>query len=206
MPLDTLTIYPDIPDPNLGLELHSLPGVHERSNVGRAALHLIQNGLIRPSTYMADIGCGKGCIGLLLATKDQVQNVLLTDKCKTSLSVARDNATANNLGGKCQFSLDNVWGAEGRTVVANLPQNPNIAACGVDGSAIQRRVIEALTAQELVALYVKDISYAASTVTRPYVTDRYRVERIGRAYVRKPVNVSGTDIAEAQYFRLTPKV
>lgn len=205
MSLDSITVYPDAPDPHLGLTLESVPGVHERSSVGKTALYLVQKGLIRPSLYMGDIGCGKGDIGLLLATNEAVKQVLLTDKCETSLAVAQQNAGKNNLAEKCEFSLDNAWGKESRTIVANLPQNPNIEACGKDGSAIQRLVIEELTAQNLIALYVKDISYAATTVTQAYVTDRYRVERIARSYGRKPANVAGPDVAEAQYFRLTPK-
>lgn len=205
MSLDSIAVYPDALDPDLGLTLESVPGVHERSFVGRTALYLVQKGLIHPSPYMGDIGCGKGDIGLLLATNEEVQQVLLTDKCETSLAVAHKNAAVNNLANKCQFSLDNTWGEEPRTIVANLPQNPNIEACGQDGSAIQRLVIEELTAQNLVALYVKDISYAATTVTQAYVTDRYRVERIARSYGRKPANVEGPEMAEAQYFRLTPK-
>jgi len=181
MTLRELHTYPDTPALDTGLDLRTVPGVHERSWCGDAFLLQVEKGLIIPSEFVGDIGTGKGCIGLYLATQSAVSDVLLTDKNEVALAIAERNAETNGLRSKCAFSTENAWGNEARTIVANLPQNASIEAYGEDGSTIQRAVIEELSQQNLVDLYVKDISYAASTVTQAYVTDHYNVQRIGRA-------------------------
>lgn len=196
-------ITPHDHPPDLDLTFDSAPGVHERSKFGDAFSYLIDQGVIQLSPHMADVGCGRGCLGLQLATSNQVENVLLTDVNPEALRIAQHNAEVNGLSAKCRFRGTNTWEEVERTVLANLPQDRMIEACGKDGSAIQRLVIEEVARQSLRALYVKDMADTESTVDKMFVTDRFEVDLIGRAYGSRRRDPG--EIVMANYFRLTPK-
>lgn len=159
------------------------------------------------SGTVLDYGCGGGLLGLHAAVQEKVERVIFLDIDANALKLSADNAQWNLVTGKCDFvsSVDDVL-ERVDTVIANLPEDPNLDFCGTDGSTLQREIVLERVPELLKAngqLITKSVSYAKEWSREEAFSQRYEIENIGRACGITPESFRKRALALAKIYRLT---
>jgi SAM-dependent methyltransferase len=156
-----------------------------------------------------DYGCGGGLLGLHAAVQASVDRVIFLDIDEAALDLARDNAQWNLVTAKCDFisSVEQVSERVG-TVIANLPENPHLDFCGIDGSDLQREVVLQRVPNLLRSngcLLTKSIDYAADWPNDTDVQSIYNQQLLGKVCGLTPDVFTDKRIAGAKIHALTLK-
>ena len=105
--------------------LKNKPGVFSKEGIDSGTKLLLNNILIKDGSIIADLGCGAGIIGYVVAKLNPHGHVHLLDDHLRSVILAKENAELNNLKNIEIFFSDLFSAVEDRTyhqILSNPPQ------------------------------------------------------------------------------------
>jgi len=89
---------------NKRFKLYTSSGVFSKSKLDTGSKILIKNAIIKKNSYVLDLGCGIGVIGIIIKIIDPSLKILMTDINNRALELAKKNIKSYNINNEARKS------------------------------------------------------------------------------------------------------